>query len=581
VLENDFTIAPGRADRRGNAMIYRFGAFAIDTEAYELQQDGSPVAVEPQVFDLLVLLIENNDRIVTRDEIIERVWKGRIVSDAAISSRIKAARRAIGDDGKAQGLIRTVHRRGLRFVGDVVIEGARLQELDAIQVEPSLVSFGTEAPHLIDRSTLLVGNAPAPSGTSLSLGVDATDSATGLDLSLPNRPSLVVLPFQLLGGDESGQIMADGLSLDIMTRLARTRWLFVISRGSAFMFRNSTQDVKNIALRLGVRYVVQGDVQFLGSRIRIRAALTDAVAMREVWAEHFDRNVDDIFDIQDEIANVVVGAVEGEIEQTERQRALLTHPTNLDAWSAYHRATWLMYQFTPEGYVEAERLFKLAARLDPNASRVFAGLSFVHWQRAFLEIGKDRNGEIKQALEYAQKALNLDPREPQGHWALGRAFLLQEDFDLALEEIEHSIKLNPNFAIGHYFSAFTRLLDSDYEGTGAAVQQARRLSPYDMMSFAMLATQAVNSALVGNGEEAAILANRAARQPNAHYHIHAIAALCNAIAQRHDIARQYIGQLAKIHPGYRINDYFRAFPYRSDTVRQTIRSEFLKLGLKD
>jgi tetratricopeptide (TPR) repeat protein len=339
--------------------------------------------------------------------------------------------------------------------------------------------------------------------------------------------------------------------------------------------------VKSIALRLGVRYVVQGDVQFLGSRVRIRAALTDAVAIREVWAEHFDRNVDDIFDIQDEIANVIVGAVEGEIEQTERQRALLTHPANLDAWSAYHRATWLMYQFTPEAYVEAERLFKLAARLDPNASRVFAGLSFVHWQRAFLEIGKDRDGEIKRSLEYAQQALNLDPREPQGHWALGRAFLLQEDFDLALEEIDHSIKLNPNFAIGHYSSAFTRLLDSDHAGTAAAVQQARRLSPYDMMSFAMLATQAVNCALVGNGEEAAVLANRAARQPNAHYHINAIAAFCNAIALRHDIARQYIERLAKVHPGYRIKDYFRAFPYRSDTVRQSIRNEFVKLGLKD
>ena len=141
--------------------------------------------------------------------------------------------------------------------------------------------------------------------------------------------------------------MADGLSLDVMTRLARTRWLFVISRGSAFMFRNSTEDVKSIAQRLGVRYVVQGNVQFVGNRVRVRAALSDAVAAREVWAEHFDRNVDDIFDIQDEIANVIVGAVEGEIEQTERQRALLTHPANLDAWSAYHRATWLMYQFTP------------------------------------------------------------------------------------------------------------------------------------------------------------------------------------------------------------------------------------------
>ena len=562
-------------------MIYLIGAIAIDTEAYEVRRDGSPVAVEPQVFDLLVLLVENRDRIVTRDEIIEQVWKGRIVSDAAISSRIKAARRAIGDDGKAQGLIRTIHRRGLRFVGDVVVEGVRLPALDSVHAEPALVSFETEALRLTERPPLLVGNTPASPGNSLSLGVDTTDSATGLDLSLPSRPSLVVLPFQLLGGDEHGQIMADGLSLDIMTRLARTRWLFVISRGSAFMFRNSAEDVKSISLRLGVRYVVQGNVQFIGNRVRIRAALSDAVAAREVWAEHFDRNVDDIFDIQDEIANVIVGAVEGEIEQTERQRALLTHPANLDAWSAYHRATWLMYQFTPESYVEAERLFKLAAQLDPNASRVFSGLSFVHWQRAFLEIGKDRDVEIERALEYAQQAINLDPREPQGHWALGRAFLLQEDFDLALDEVEHSIKLNPNFAMGHYSSGFTRMLVGDHPGTGAAVQQARRLSPYDMMSFAMLATQAISAAFSGDGEEAALLADRAARQPNAHYHIYAIAALCNAIARRPDTARQYIDRLAKAHPGYRIKDYFRAFPYRSDSLRDKVRKELMALGLKD
>jgi TolB-like protein/DNA-binding winged helix-turn-helix (wHTH) protein len=558
-------------------MIYTVGTLTIDTDAYEIRRDGEAVAVEPQVFDLLVLLVRHHDRIVTRDEIIEHVWKGRVVSDSAITSRVKAARRAIGDDGKSQGLIRTVHRRGLRFVGDVIATTASLiapgaaAEPTSVQgIEPPLAR-AVAAPA---RMSLLL-ETPSPSA------IEPVDSVAGLDLSLPNRPSLVVLPFQLLGGDEHGMIMADGLSLDIMTRLARTRWLFVISRGSAFMFRNSTQDVQSVAQQLGVRYVVQGSAQFLGGRVRIRAALTDAIAAREIWAEHFDRAVDDIFDIQDEIANIVVGAVEAEIEQSERQRALLKHPASLDAWSAYHRATWLMYQFTPEGYVEAERLFKRAAQLDPNASRVYAGLSFVHWQRAFLEIGKDRDGEVQRALEYAQQSVSIDPREPQGHWALGRAFLLQENFDLALEEIEQSIHLNPNFAIGHYSSAFTRMLLGDLNGTRAAVGQARRLSPYDLMSFAMLATQAVNAALAGNGEEAATLADRAARQPNAHYHIYAIAAFCNATAGRHDAARQYIHRLGKAHPGYRIGDYFRAFPYRDDKLRVKIRQELLKLGLKE
>jgi TolB-like protein/DNA-binding winged helix-turn-helix (wHTH) protein len=560
-------------------MIYSIGQVTVDTDAYEVRLNGRSVGIEPQVFDLLVLLIENRDRIVTRDEIVERVWHGRIVSDAAISSRIKAARRAIGDDGKAQGLIRTIHRRGLRFVGEVA---------DAVVSKVPLSDEHTVIQSTTDHALILSPERARPEGAILGFPNAAqdthpenADSVSGLDLRLPKRPSLVVLPFVLLGGSEHGQIIADGLSLDIMTRLARTRWLFVISRGTAFTFRGPVQDVKRIALRLGVRYVIQGNVQLSGQRIRVTAALTDAVAEHEVWAEQFDRSVDDFFAIQEEIANLIVGTVESEIEQSERQRALLVHPANIDAWSAYHRGSWLMYQFTPGGYEEAERLFKVSAKLDPNSARVYAGLSFVHWQRAFLEIGKDREGEIKQALEYAHQALSVDPRDPQGHWALGRAFLLRKDFDLAIQEIDHSVELSPSFAIGHYSSAFARLLSGDHPGCDVAVQQARRLSPYDLMSFAMLAAQAFNAALSGKVEEAANLADLAARQPNAHYHILAIAAFCNAKARRDTVARQYIKQLAEAHPGYRITDYFRAFPYRGDDLRQQIRTELLKLGLKD
>lgn len=552
-------------------MIYLIGPISVDTDAYELRRNGTTISVEPQVFDLLVLLVENRDRIVTRDEIIDRVWKGRIVSDAAISSRIKAARRAIGDDGKAQGLIRTIHRRGLRFVGDVAVDTGHNDH----------ATDRTTAGHAAQSLTLLLGigeNAPRPAILASVEGVPqstlvSADSATGLDLSLPNRPSLVVLPFTQLGGDEHGQIIADGLTLDIMTRLARTRWLFVIARGTAFMFRGAVQDIKGIGTKLGVRYVVQGNVQFFGQRVRVSAALTDSISEHEIWADQFDRSVDDIFAIQQDIANVVVGTVESEIEQSERQRALLTHPANLDAWSAYHRGTWLMYQFTPDAYEEAERLFKLSAKLDPKSPRVYAGLSFVHWQRAFLEIGKDRDGEIQRALEYAHHAVSVDPREPQAHWALGRSFLLQQDFGMAIDEIERSIELSPSFAIGHYSSAFTRMLSGDHSGTERAVRQARRLSPYDLMSFAMLATQAVNAAFVGKGEEAANLADRAARQPNAHYHINAIAAFCNAIAGRDDVASQYIKRLATVHPGYRISDYFRAFPYSDAEIRRRISKE--------
>ncbi|MGE0419864.1 MAG: winged helix-turn-helix domain-containing protein, partial [Acetobacteraceae bacterium] len=339
-------------------MIYVIGSCRIDTNTYEVHRDGVPVSVEPQVFDLLCFLVESRDRIVTRDEIVERVWNGRIVSDAAISGRIKAARRAIGDDGKTQSMIRTIHRRGIRFVGDVKFNDAEQDKPDTAS-EP-VVARATSAGLPDTGSDRTLPGLPRP--------IDERDSAAGIDLSLPKRPSLVVLPFHVLSGDETGQMIADGLSLDIMTGLARTRWLFVIARGTAFKFRGPSQDAYDIAQRLGVRYVLQGTIQYRGNRLRIHAALIDAVDARAVWADHLDRTVDDIFLIQDELAGVVVRSVEGEIEQSERQRALLVPASSLDAWSAYHRGTWHMYQYTPQHYEEAERLFKIAASLDPSAT---------------------------------------------------------------------------------------------------------------------------------------------------------------------------------------------------------------------
>lgn len=559
-------------------MILQFGSCRMDTSRFELRRGGESVAVEPQVFDLLVQLIENRDRIVTRDEIIEKVWKGRIVSDAAISSRIKAARQAVGDNGKTQSLIKTIHRRGIRFVGEVMVE-----------IEPANKATTAEQAH-----SDLVTRMPGPGGTGdgadadrvaqlqrTQAGLVLDERVAGVDLSLPKQPSIVVLPFSMLGGEEGDRIISDGLSLDIMTGLARTRSLFVISRGTAFMFRGTSQDARSISSKLGVRYVLQGSIHLRGKRARIHAALIDAIAGTETWADHFNCNIDEIFEIQDEIVRDIIGAVEAEIEQTERRRALLVPPSSLDAWSAYHRGGWHMYQFTREGYEEAERLLKLAAKLDPNASRVFAGLSFVHWQRAFLEIGKDREGEIQQAFDYARHALLLDPREPQGYWALGRAFLLRHDVDQAVEEIGRSVSLNPSFAMGHYSVSFARMLKADGPASDLDVRQARRLSPYDLMSFAMLTVQAFNATLLGRLDEGADLADRAVRQPNSHYHILAMAAFCNAAAGRDSASQRYVARLKSVHPGYRVADYFRAFPYRDAALVKLIRNTFRRLGLQD
>lgn len=539
----------------------------MDTSRFELHRGGECVSVEPQVFDLLLQLIENRDRIVTRDEIIEKIWKGRIVSDAAVSSRIKAARQAVGDNGKAQSLIKTIHRRGVRFVGDVLVETELAKAAQAADTPRS------------EHVANMPGEPGRPEKETAGQVLD--ERVAGVDLSLPKLPSIVVIPFQMMGGEEGDRVVSDGLSLDIMTGLGRTKSLFVISRGTAFMFRGDAHDARAVSAKLGVRYVLQGSIRLRGNQVRIHAALTDAVAGCEAWANQFNCHVGEIFEIPDEIVSDITSAVEAEIEHGERRRALLTPPSSLDAWSAYHRGSWHMYQFTREGYVEAEHLFKLAAKLDPNASRVFAGLSFVHWQRAFLEIGKDREGEIQQAFDYARHALLLDPRDPQGYWALGRAFLLRHDVDQAVEEIGRSVDLNPNFAMGHYSVSFARMLNVDGTASDMDVRQARRLSPYDLMSFAMLIVQAFNATLLGRLDEGADLADRAVRQPNSHYHILAMAAFCNAAAGRDHVSQRYVARLTGVHSGYRIADFFRAFPYRDGPLVKMVRDIFRRLGLPD
>ena len=515
-------------------MIYRFDTFTIDTAAQELRGDGNVLPVEPQVFALLVLLVENHDRVVSRDDILEAVWHGRIVSDAALSSRVKAARHAIGDDGQAQRLIKTVHKRGFRFVGDV--EAAETKEVAATPVVSTESARGED-------------------------GLQQSD----LVLAPVQKPSIAILPFQPIG--EPG-VLAEGLVHDLITRLGRTRWLFVIARGSAFRFAGAQQSPSEIAKMLGVRYVAHGAVQTAGRQIRVHAALTDTTSGAEVWSEQFDRVRDDLFAVQSEISDAIAAEVETQIEFLERGRSLLKPSENLDAWEAYHRGCWHMFKFRPEHYEEAERFFLRSIELERSSPRPYSGLSFVHWQRAFLEISSDREGEIRRAKELAEEAIALDPRDPQGYNALGRAHILSGDFDVAERELQKSVDLNPSFAIGQYSLAFALQFAGLIEESQDAVKVAQRLSPFDPMRFAMMAVKGRNLVSLGAKEEAVDAIAQAVEESNAHYHILAIAAYITAAAGKPDLSAAYLERLRAIRPGYDYAAYARAFPlFREEDIR--------------
>jgi TolB-like protein/Flp pilus assembly protein TadD len=527
-------------------VVFKFADCIFDPHRLEPTRAGQPVSMQPQVRELLHYLLRHRNRAVGREELHSAVWGSRVVTDATLNSRVHAARAAVGDHGGTQTMIRTLPRIGYRFVGEVTEAWAPERHASTSTADVREI-------------------------------VSGADDLEHLDLSLPSRPSLVVLPFrsEIAAADV---LLADGLTHDVITQAARARWLFVVARGSAFKFRRGPYDPREVGRALGVRYVVQGAIRKAGNRVRIRAELADAVAGQELWAEEYSRDVRSIVSLHAELAEVIVGAIEAEIEHAERHRSLLMSPTTLDAWSAYHRGCWHMYQFKPENYDLAEQFFNRSRELDSAAPRAYAGLSFVHWQRAFLELSRDTVSEIAKARGFAEDSLAIDPRDPLGHWALGRAHLLDGQLDLALDELETAVSLNPSSAVAQYSLSYALMQTGESALSNEIVSKARRLSPYDAMTFAMYAVRAQNLVFLGSPREAAQYATRAASQPNSHYHVTAIAAFCNMVAGNTESAKRYYLRLKSIRPEYSADTYLAAFRHRREENAALVRRTFRALA---
>ena len=527
-------------------LIFEFADLTIDARERAVFRDLQRIALPKLTYELLFALVDAAPGLLTHDDLAERVWRGRPVTPETLGQRVLLLRRALGDHAEDPRYLRVVRGQGYQLLPPV-----------RVRRHPGV------------RLTCSPEETPEGSEEVASLAGD-------VDLSLPAQPSIVVLPFDA-DDDAEHRDFARGLTHDIMTRIARTRQFFVIARGSAFRFPPGTHDMRQVARRLGVRYVLQGDVRIRDATARINLALADAVEGREIWAENFHRRLEAVFETQEEITDLVVAAISTEVELAERRRALLETAASLDAWSAYHRGCWHMYRFTPADHERAKGFFELSARLDPNGSRAFAGLSFVHWQRAFFEVSPDRAGETQRAFELAQQSLSLNPHDPLGHWALGRAHLLRGEMSQSIAELRAATALNPSFAVGQYTLGFALMQAGDTACSIEMADKARRLSPYDPMSFAMIGVRGFSLALNGQYDQAAELMALAVRQPNAHYHISAMAAVCDVLAGDETAARRNLGRLLQARPEYGASDFLRAFQFQKPAHTRLIDGAFQRL----
>ena len=537
-------------DRTHESGAFRVGDLIVDTGRHAVFRGSDELDLPKKSFDLLLTLIDAAPDVVTFDDLIERAWPGSVVLPETVTQRVMLLRRALGDSAD-----QPVYVRGVRGVGYALVPAVRPGPAGPLARQSSPATA---------RAARKVAAAEQPIGLTAAESDDTRlETASDLDLTLPAKPSVAVLPLQIIGSDPALKTFGYGFSHDMTTRIAQTRSLFVIARGSSFRFGLRTRGAREIGRALGVRYLVDGSVQISGGKLRVNVSLTEAESREELWAEQFTRPMDDHFALQDEIATSIAATVEAQIEAAERHRAAYIEIGNLDAWSAYHRGCWHMYHFKPKHYAMAEECFRKAIRLDPGAQRPHAGLSFIHWQQAFLELTDNRDREIGQALASAERAIEIDARDPLGHWSLGRARILARDEEHAVDDLQRSIELSPSFAHGHYSLGLAMMNIGRNTESFAAIGDGRRLSPYDPMAFAMIGCQGINLAKLGRFDEAADYLDRGNALPNAHHNMRAAAAIVHARLGNDRKTSHYLRELWSSSPTFDTQSFTRAFPDQS------------------
>ncbi|WP_128928750.1 winged helix-turn-helix domain-containing tetratricopeptide repeat protein [Bradyrhizobium guangxiense] len=450
-------------------MRYLFEEYVFDTDRRELHRGTDAVSVTPQVFDLLDYLIRNRDRVVSKDDLITAIWKGRIVSDSALTTRLNAARAAIGDTGEEQRLIKTLPRRGFRFVGQM-------------------------------RETPEVAN-PNPRGASES------------SLALPDKPSIAVLPFENMSGDPEQEYFADGMVEEIITALSRFKSLFVIARNSSFTFKGKAVDVKEVGRRLGVRYVLEGSVRKASGKVRIAGQLIDAVTGAHIWADRFERDLTDIFDLQDEVTVAVVSAIQPKLFQAATEMATRRRPENLTAYDFFIRARQQYYLFTREGVAEGLRLAHRALELDPRfgVAAVLAGIRHVH--NVIFGYAIDPQFDRSEAVRLSRLALSIDDSDPDtlAIAAIISAFMVG-DSESEIEMTDRAVALNPNSYIAWSCRGHVYRIAGVPEEALRSFERAMRLSPVDPQLHTTLAGMGMAFIELSRFDEAIVAGKKAQRQ---------------------------------------------------------------------
>ena len=493
-------------------MIYAFLDYELDAGRRELRRGGELVTMEPQVFDLLEYLIRHRERVVSRNELITAIWKGRIVSESTLGSRINAVRLAIGDNGTEQRLVKTLTRRGLRYVGQITARDSSV--LDQLQTPPSL----------------------------------------------PDKPSVAVLPFANMSGDPGQGYFADGVAEDIITALCRFPSLFVIARNSSFGYRSRETDIRRVGDELGVRYVLEGSVRRDDNRVRVTAQLIEAATANNLWAEHYDGELTDIFALQDRITEAVAGAIEPSIRRAEIERVRRVPPRSFNAYDLCLQGLPLLNQLSRESNERAQALFEQAIKVDPTFVPAMRGAA-INLVAAAGQGWISRWDAAPQVMKYARRALELAPDDAHTLAAAAHMMMWYRGcggsmaVDEAVGMADQAVALNPNAFHVLIYSGWVQLHAGQSESAIRLYERALRLSPKDPSAFNVWASLALAFLQCGRDQDAIVAAQTALRYGPRWLISFLRLSSALALAGRLEEARIVTSRLLEMQPGYRSQDY--------------------------
>lgn len=519
-------------------MPLRFGDCILDPDLRQLTRPSGAVSIGPQVFDLLLFLVENRTRVVSKDDLLEAVWRGRIVSESTITSHINAARTAIGDNGQDQKFIRTMARKGFRFVGDV-----------------------------------------AEAASDAAVGATGAQSARAL--MLPDKPSIAVLPFVNLSGDAEQDYFADGTVEDIITALSHIRWLFVIARNSSFVYKGRAGDVTQIGRELGVRYVLEGSVRKAANRVRITGQLVDAETGGHLWAERYEGALDDIFELQDRITESVVGAIAHELERAEIERAKRKPTESLDAYDHFLRGMANFHAGTEASVDRALACFREAIARDGEYASAYGMAAWSLFWRRINGWTVDYEKETAEGVRLARSAVDLGRNDAVALTRGGHSLAhFTRDFDAGIDFVDKALVLNPNLAAAWFLGGFLRIWRGEADEAIKRFEHAMRLSPLDSETFRMQTGVAMAHLMARRFDVACAWAEKAFRNTQFVLAATAIAASC-ALDGRANEAQRAMRDVRRLAPALRIANLDAWLHFQRQEDADLFAGGLKKAGLPD